>query len=66
MRGDKETTDDVALASRVARILGSSSAAASALADFERRVAAGEDASIWCLRGTWIVGPRIIAVNRRA
>ncbi len=59
-----EVLDDTELARRIAKIMGQSSAATDALRDFERRLAAGQDATIMCLRGLWIVGPRVVSLSR--
>lgn len=42
---------------RIAHIIGNSSAAAAALVDLERRLAAGENAAIFMVDGSFIVGP---------
>lgn len=47
---------------RIADILGPSAAATGALLDLERRLADGENAAIFLVRGGgWIVGPAPIA-----
>jgi hypothetical protein len=56
-----QRTNDEALAHRVAHIVGPNSAASAAVADLERRVISGEDATIYFRRGIWIVGPRLAA-----
>jgi hypothetical protein len=59
MDSDTRTTDfDLAHARRVAEIIGSQSAAAQALDDRERRIAAGEGPVIIYGRGSWFVVPR--------
>lgn len=45
------------LARKVSSILGASSAAALALADYDRRLAGGEPVIIFSIGGRWIVGP---------
>lgn len=59
---DKESDEFFRLqedaAQRTAHIVGVTSAARPALAELERRRAAGEDAVIWKEGRKWIVGPR--------
>jgi len=42
---------------RVAHIIGQNSAAANALADLDRRLAAGKNAAIYLYNQTFVVGP---------
>jgi hypothetical protein len=51
-----DETEEV-LARRVAKILGSGSAAAAAIAELDRRRAAGEDVALFQLPRRWVVGP---------
>lgn len=46
---------------RTVRILGDHSAARLALDDLKRRRSAGEDAAVYLLAGSYIVGPRILS-----
>lgn len=54
---DGDLVEDATL-TRIASILGDSSAAAAALRDLERRRVEGEDAACYLARGVYLVGPR--------
>ena len=54
---------DLDVARRVAGIIGPQSAAAEALADRDRRIAAGEDPVIICTQKSWHVIPRATTVE---
>lgn len=55
----KQDSQAVANARKVAHIVGPESAAAKAVAEYDRRVAAGEDVDIIQMKGSLLVGPPV-------